>query len=223
MCFENWELLGKNLGVYITREHGFTTDTLLLANFCKPAPKSICADFGSGCGTIALLWAAQQQAEKIFAVELQEQAVLQAEASVRRNGFANVEIRKADINDYKRIFAHQQLDLIACNPPYKAEGAGRQNPEMGKRLARHEKMLTLEELACAAAFSLKFGGKLSICQRPERLTDALVSFRKFGLEPKRLRLVQQHGAKPPSLFLLECRRGGNPGLQILPTRFVEEK
>ena len=48
-------------------------------------------------------------------------------------------------------------------------------------------------------------------------------FRSYGLEPKRLRLVQQRINTAPSLFLLEVRRGGKPGLSVLPTLIIEDE
>ncbi len=48
--------------------------------------------------------------------------------------------------------------------------------------------------------------------------------RRFGIEPKRLRLVQQRRTKAPKLFLLEGRRGGKRGfLDVLPTLFIEDE
>ena len=50
------------------------------------------------------------------------------------------------------------------------------------------------------------------------------SMRRFGIEPKRLRLVQQRRDKAPKLFLLEGRRGGKRGfLDVLPTLFIEDE
>ena len=50
------------------------------------------------------------------------------------------------------------------------------------------------------------------------------SMRKFSIEPKRLRLVQQRKSKAPKLFLLEGRRGGKRGfLDVLPTLFIEDE
>ena len=50
------------------------------------------------------------------------------------------------------------------------------------------------------------------------------SMRRFGIEPKRLRLVQQRKTKAPKLFLLEGRRGGKRGfLDVLPTLFIEDE
>ena len=38
--------------------------------------------------------------------------------------------------------------------------------------------------------------------------------RRHGLEPKRLRLVQNTAQSAPWLLLLECRRGGKTGLTV---------
>lgn len=217
----NWEPLGKKARVFVTREHRFNTDTILLAHFAAPKHRENCADFGTGCGTIPLIWASRYEPKHISAVELQEQAYTQAKMSFEESGY-DIELFHRNILEYKELFPKQDLDLIACNPPYKAIGAGLKNPNNNMKIARHEEELSLEQLAEAAKFSLKFGGRLCICQRPERLTDAMNIFRSYNLEPKILRLVQGRKDKAPSLFLLECKRGGNPGLAIMPTLIIEE-
>lgn len=218
-----WEPFAPAHEILVTPQHGFTTDTLLLAVFAAPKKREICADFGAGCGMISLLWALRHAPVKICAVELQEQAVRQLEASVRRNSFEDITILQADIRESRSLFPTEQFDLIACNPPYKAGGAGLQNRDAGRRTARHETTLTLADLAESARYALKFGGRLCLCQRPERLTDAMDTFRRRGLEPKRLRLVQQTKQSRPSLFLLECRKGGRSGLTIEPTLLIEDE
>ncbi|MFI3205782.1 MAG: methyltransferase [Clostridia bacterium] len=219
---EKWEPISADNYILVSKEHCFNTDTILLANFSAPKKNYLCADFGTGCGTIAFLWKIRQNPRQIFAIELQEKAYSQAKQSLERNNFDNFNLINDNINNYKAVFTAGSLDLVACNPPYKASGAGLKNPVENMRIARHEDELSLEDLAKAVSFSLKFGGKFCICQRPERLTDCMDIFRKNGLEPKRLRLVQQRKDKKAFLFLLECRRGGNSGLEILPTLFVEE-
>ena len=49
------------------------------------------------------------------------------------------------------------------------------------------------------------------------------SMRRFDLEPKTLRLVQQRLDKQPKLFLLEGRKGGKRGyMETMPTLFIED-
>jgi tRNA1(Val) A37 N6-methylase TrmN6 len=42
----------------------------------------------------------------------------------------------------------------------------------------------------------------------------MISMRKFRLEPKNLRFVQDKNDKAPWLFLLEARKGAKPFLKI---------
>ena len=130
---------------------------------------------------------------------------------------------RGDIREIKKIIPHPTLDLAACNPPYKAVGAGLRNPDERMENARHECTCTLEDVAKAGRDVLRFGGRFCLCQRPERLADAMNVFRSYGLEPKRLRHVQQRINTAPSLFLLEVRRGGKPGLSVLPTLIIEDE
>ena len=71
--------------------------------------------------------------------------------------------------------------------------------------------------AGAPFYSLRHGGRLCICLPSVRLTEAVCLFHDRGLEPKRLRLVQQRPGKEPYLFLLECRKGGGAGLVVEET------
>ncbi len=219
-----WEPLSKTCRVLVTKAHGFTTDTLLLADFSAPKKGERCADFGTGCGAIPLLWRLRGGAEKIYGVELQPEAADLARRSVTENGFSGeIEILPGDVRKIEALLPAGSLDLIACNPPYWALDAGEKNRERERALCRHEVSLSLEELAAAAKRTLRFGGRLCICLKPERLCEAMVLFQKAGLEPKRLRIVQQRREKPPSLFLLELRSGGRPGLFMEPVFLIEDE
>lgn len=219
-----WERLSEDLGLYIGKDYGFTMDTLLLADFSQPKAREICGEFGTGCGAIPILWQLKTPPRLVYGVEIQKAAADQARASVIRNGLSEqIKILHGDIRRYKELLPHQGLNRIACNPPYKAKGAGPVSPNPARSTARHEAQMTPEDIVGAAAYALSYGGSLCVCQRPERLTDFLLAFRAGGIEPKRLQLVQQHLTAAPSLFLLEGRRGGKPGLRIEPVRLVRER
>ena len=217
-----WEPLSLGISVLTTPQHTFNTDTILLASFCAPKRQELCADLGTGCGTIPLWWAARSRPKHIWAIELQEQAAEQARCSVERCGLSSlISVVQGDIRDLPPVPGMEDLHLISCNPPYQAAGAGIPSQGKQEQLARHEFTCTLEDVAQVARRRLRWGGRLCICQRPQRLADAMVIFREYGLEPKRLRLVQQRPQKAPFLFLLEAKRGGNPGLVVEPTLFIE--
>ena len=215
---DHWEPLGEGLRVLVSPSHGFNTDTLLLADFSLPKPRSRCADLGSGCGVIPLLWCRRARPESVLALEVQEDAAELAKTSAAANGMEDrIYTILGDVRDYKALLPHQSLDLIASNPPYFAPGTGAvsRNPERG--LARHSPTFQLSDLAEAAFYSLRHGGRLCICLPTVRLAEAVSLFHARSLEPKRLRLVQQRLDKAPYLFLLECRRGGGSSLAVEET------
>ena len=75
---------------------------------------------------------------------------------------------------------------------------------------------SVRELCTAAAWLLPPGGRFALVHRAERLCDLLCVLRAAGLEPKRLQPVRHNAESPVSLLLLEARRGGRPGLTLLP-------
>ena len=219
------EPLGGGMEIFVSDSYHFSTDTILLADFSKPSGSKKCADLGTGCGTIPLLWLKDNPSCRVSAVEIQPDACALLRESIAYNHLEErLTALNADLKNLKGTLPFGAFDLVACNPPYKLGGTGIQNPDSAKLIARHETECTLDDVCGAAANLLQFGGRFCICQRPERLADVMESMRKFAVEPKRLRLVQQRKSKAPKLFLLEGRRGGKRGfLDVLPTLFIEDE
>lgn len=222
---EHFEPLGNGIEVIVSPTHHFTTDTILLSHFANPKKNAKCVDLGSGCGTIPLLWSRFGKNLKITAVEIQSDAADMIERSVIHNHLEeSFSVLCADLRELKGKIPFGYFDIVTCNPPYKIAGGGVTNPEEGKLIARHESACTMEDVVKAASKLLQFSGSFSMCQRPERLTDALTLFRKYDLEPKELRLVQGKADKKPKLFLLKGKKGGKEGyLEVLPTLIIENQ
>ena len=196
------EPLGCGMEIFVSDTHHFSTDTILLADFSKPAGKKLCADLGTGCGTIPLLWLKNNNNLSVYAVELQKDACELLEKSIAHNKLEdNLTLLNADLRDLKGRLPFGTFDVVSCNPPYKLGGSGILNPEQQKLVARHEAECTLDDVCGAASNLLQFGGRLCMCQRPERLSDVIESMRRSGIEPKRLRLVQQRKSKAPKIVV----------------------
>ncbi|NLA77859.1 MAG: methyltransferase [Clostridiales bacterium] len=217
------EALGKNLFVYVTKEHGFGSDALLLADFAAPKRGSLVCDLGTGCGIIALLVLRDYEPAEVYAVDISEKACALLKRTVEDNKISeSLVCVNADLRELKGVLPLGKFDAVTVNPPYKKLGAGLKNPDTESCTARHEVCCDMPDIARAARGLLKSGGKLYMCQRPERLAEVLSVLRDNALEPKRLRLVAQREGREPSLFLLEARKDAGEGMRIAPTLYIEQ-
>ncbi len=227
---EKFEPLGNGVEIIVSDIHHFSTDTILLADFASPKTSDCVIELGTGCGTMPLLWIREKAKKQITAVDIQKDAIDMLNRSINHNIENGIENAKcitplcADLKALKGKCEFGHYNVVVCNPPYKLSGSGITNPDNQKLLARHEESCTLDDICQTASHLLQFSGRFCICQRPERLADVMESMRKFSIEPKRLRLVQQRLNKEPKLFLLEGRYKGNRGfMQVMPTLFIENE
>lgn len=220
---EKIEPLGGGMKIIVSDEHKLWTDTVLLADFASPKKNDRACDLGSGCGSIPLIWLRSDAPKHVTAVEIQEKACSMLKRSIELNGLSDrIEVLNSDLRELKGKVQFSSYDLVVCNPPYKADGAGIRSKSTAHMIARHESMCTIDDIMTAAGSLLNFSGRFCMCQRPERLSDVICAMRAHDIEPKRLRFVQQRHAKAPKLFLIEGRKGGRPGgLIVEPVLFIE--
>lgn len=118
-----------------------------------------------------------------------------------------------DLRDLAGLHPYaQSRDVVACNPPYFT--GGRVSPDTARAGARHELSCTMPDVCAAAGLLLKDGGRLCVCQRPERLADVLCAMRGARIEPKRLQFVMARPEKAPWLVLVEGQKNRAPGLRV---------
>ncbi len=217
------EPLANGLGIFVSREHSFGTDAVLLANFAANGRRGMKAvDLGTGCGIIPMLLIKDGAVSEATGLELSMPACELAAETVAENRLEDrFRVINGDIRALPDELPRARFDLVTCNPPYKAAGAGIVSRTAADKRARHETECTLLDVCSAAAKLLKFSGRLCICQRPERLTDIFAEMRAVGIEPKRLREVIQREGGAAWLVLVEGRLGGRPGLTLLPPLYIE--
>lgn len=224
MSAANWhrETLSEKVCVYTSPSHAFGTDAFLLARFAAPHNRERVCDLGTGCGIIPLIFARDDAASEVLGVELQEQGIAQFKQAIEEA--ESQTLLRALCADLRALPTEEngKYDLVTCNPPYKAAGHGILSGTDAQQLARHETMCTLNDVCAAAKRLLRFGGRLCICQRPERLADAMITMRQNGLEPKRLQLVCRDKDTAPWLFLLMGQKGAKMYLNVLPNFILYE-
>ena len=186
-----------------------STDTMALSGFVKLPRGARVLDLGSGCGSLGLLLCAGSDDCTVTGIEIDESAHLCALKNARDNGiehrFSSI---RADLREISILVEPGSFHCCVSNPPYYASG-----PQSSRTpLARREDTCSLEELMAAAAWALKFGGDFFIVHKPERLAELCACASRHQLEPKQLCLMRHKPDDPVSLILLQCRKGGKPGL-----------
>ncbi len=197
------------------------TDAMLLSNFARIPYKARVADLGCGNGAIFILLAARHAACELHGVEIQEASFRLAQENIRLNHLSDRAFAyHADLKQLAEVLPADSFDVVVSNPPYMKPESGlkTENPALLK--ARMEIDCTILDVCRAAARLLKFGGSFSLVYRPDRLEELFSALHAANLAPKRMRMVQNKVDAPPSLVLVEARKGGKPGMLHLPVLLI---
>ena len=194
----------------------FSLDSVMLANFVtvRLRDKEI-LDLGTGNGVIPLILSLRTD-KKIEGVEIQEKLYSLASKSVSYNHLDNqISIVCSDMKDYISKNTIERFDVVTCNPPYfKVNDKTYFNDSSEKTIARHEVKISLEEVVMVASKVLKNNGTFAMVHRTERLLEIFDLFRKYHIEPKRIRFVYEFVHKPSTLVLIEGVKHGKQGLKV---------
>ena len=205
--------------------HGyrFALEAFLLADFVPAPCANPCLDLGTGCGVVALLLARRLPHIRLVGLELQRSLALLARWNVVCNGLEHrVAIVQGDIRRVPSLLPPGVFGTVVCNPPYRAVGNGRLNPNLEKAIARHELAVTLRQLVQAAQHLLCRRGLLVMVYHPSRLPELCARLEAARLRPRRLRLVHATAQAPASMVLIEAVRDGRDALTVLPPLCVYE-
>jgi tRNA1Val (adenine37-N6)-methyltransferase len=193
----------------------FSIDAILLSEFTTIRPGNVVIDLGTGCGIIPLMLLLTKPVGHAVGLEIQEELAFQAVRNVMLNGLEyRMDIVRGDIR-YPPM-AGASADVIICNPPYRKIRSGRINPDPRKAIARHELLVSIDDILQAAVYLLKKKGSVALIYPAVRLADILVRLRQFNLEPKRIQLNYPNANSGAKLALIEAICGGRPGMEILP-------
>lgn len=199
------------------RLYRFTSDSVLLSKFATAKKNEKVADFCAGSGIVGFHFYALNREKSEFPVvlfEMQEELSALSQKTAKLNGFENFSFVCGKLQDIPKEY-HEQFSLILCNPPY--EKGGFDNEEYHKAVCRKEITITLDEIAKSASYALKFGGRLCMLHRADRVAEVCYTLKKYNLEVKKLQFVGGRCGMKPYLLLVEAVKGGKPSVEILPT------
>ena len=193
----------------------FGMDAVLLSGFAKIKPKEHVLDLGCGNGIIPILLEAKTKGEHFTGLEIQPESADMARRSVSLNHLENkIPIIDGDIKDASSRFGASSFHVVTSNPPYMIGQHGFTNENTAKAIARHELLCTLEDVIREASRLLIPKGRFYMVHRPFRLTEIICLMNRYGLEPKRMKLVYPYVDKEPNMVLIEGLSGGNSRMTV---------
>ncbi|MBR1974657.1 MAG: methyltransferase domain-containing protein [Clostridia bacterium] len=203
-----------------TRLYRFTSDSVLLSKFAKAKKGDTVADFCAGSGIVAFHFYAlnkeKAQGMTFTLFEMQEELSVLSRKTALYNGFENFTFVQGKLQDIPKEY-NEKFSLVLCNPPYERANTGFDNDDYAKAVCRKEITINLKEIAKAAAFALKYGGRLCMLHRADRLAEVCYTLHEVGLEVKKMQFVGGRYATKPYLVMVEAVKGGKPACEILET------
>lgn len=207
--------LGR-IKMYVSDDHRFGTDAFLLAKYANVRRDSVVVDLCTGCGIIPLIFCKNTPPAKIFAIDIQEEAIDLLKTTISENNLTDtISPILCDLRELSQdLITFECADIVTVNPPYMTDGSGAERLSKAQAIARHELMCNINDVCKAAARLLKYGGLLKMCHRPERLSDVICAMRESGIEPKQLTFVQNTAREKPWLILVSGKKGAASGMVI---------
>lgn len=161
-------------------------------------------DVGTGTGVLSLMFAQRYPEAQITAVEIDDNAILDASRNFAESKFAD---RITLVHKSFQEFAQESslFDSIICNPPYFDKSL--ECPDLGRNRARHSSSLPFDVLARGAYDLLVDGGVFSVCIPPEVLQSFSAECQFAGFSLKCSYEVKSLPHKPPKRYVLVFQKG----------------
>lgn len=217
------EPLCNNIQVYVSKNHTFNSDTILLSDFINPSPRHRVIELCCGCGAMSLMWFNEKAPKELYCVDIQKEACDLLEKSIEFNHLqGQITVINEDLKKLKDILKFKKFNVVAVNPPYYPIKSGLNSEIYSNMVAKHQTECTLEDVIKASSQILRISGKLCISYRQEGLCDLLCYMRKYGIEPKRVRFIHHRADKPPKTVMVEGRYKSQPGMLVMPPLIMED-
>ncbi len=210
------DLEDKRLKIIQAKDsYRFSVDSILLLNFIRLKNYENIIDLGTGSGIIPLLLFGKKKGLSIYGVEIQKDLADMARRSVELNKLQNgITIIQEDFRNLKNNFKNQQFDVVVSNPPYISMGQGKINPLINKAIARHEIKGDLEDMISVSNYLLKNKGRIYLIYRSAKLIKLVITLKRYGIEPKVIKLIHPRPGENANLVLLEGIKSGKEELKI---------
>ena len=158
---------------HIHQEHAAMkvgTDSDLLGALAAGGKRIL--DVGTGTGVLTLMMAQRFSVAQVTAVEIDDEAVLDASRNFAESRFQErITLVHDSFQNFlaERKAEEEPFDSVVCNPPYFDRSL--ECPTLGRTRARHSSSLPFGVLARGVASVLEEKGSFTVCIPPEVLSD----------------------------------------------------
>ena len=203
----------------------FSLDSVLLAEYVNltSRTKNI-LELCSGNCAISMILSTKTDAN-ITAVEVQKEIYELGKESIEYNKLSDkINLVLSDVKDVKNYFPGNNINIMVCNPPYfKKNSTSYINDDKVKAIARHELLISLDEIIQISSTILQKDGELYLVHRSERLDEIINCCFKHNINVKNVQLISTKDGKEPTLVLVKCVKGSNPGIKISPIISIQDR
>lgn len=199
----------------------FGTDAYLLSAYLPKRQRQIGVELGCGSGVISLLALTKKKCQQVYGIEVQKDIASVAQRNGELNTLGEVfSVINKDLRDITISDIGREVDFVFSNPPYMKASSGKANENDFKNISRHEVCGDIDDFCKCARLLLKHGGSFYLVYRPDRMIDLIYAMRSNGIEPKRLTYIHTNTHTPPSLLLIQGKKGAKGGLTIDKPIFI---
>ncbi|WP_462154015.1 tRNA1(Val) (adenine(37)-N6)-methyltransferase [Pseudoalteromonas piscicida] len=144
----------------VTQHHAamkVSTDGILLGAWVPLAKANRIVDVGTGTGLIALMCKQRSPTSKVHAVELDNDALKDAEFNIKHSPWPDIELHRCAIQEFD---SELRFDLMVSNPPY--FNASLKGENQARNRARHTDSLSFDALLDAFEKFTTDAGQLAV-------------------------------------------------------------
>lgn len=196
----------------------FGTDSVLLADFFKPAGENSVCDLGCGTGILSILIGGKNRNITVYAVEIQKTLADMASCSCKLNNLKNVNVYLGDIKDCYKFLP--RCSAVVCNPPYEKLNTGKMPESESCRIARYEVKIDFAGITQAASRLLGDGGRFYFVHKTSRLDEITSTLSEFGFYIKTIRFIHPSVDKEATLMLICARKNAGQGMRVMPPLLI---
>ncbi len=177
------------------------TDGVLLGAWTSVKNAVDVLDVGTGTGLIALMVAQRNPLAKVIAIDVDEQAVMQAKENIGNSPFPDrITVAFCAFRQFAQS-SSKRFDLIVSNPPFFSNSL--LSPDPQRSGARHSVSLTLDDLLLSARGCLKNEGILSLILPYDRSDELKLLCEKYIFYIRRKTIVYPLPDAKPKRLLVE--------------------